>query len=525
MGLEPAFSRHSWPVSDLMALPLEPDDPRLGIPRDALELNHRDKPDAVVLRASGLELEATAGAPLVAAVKTLPLARKWKLALVASCVFHVAVAAFFMARGNEPVLIEGAQETGSVVLGNAAQDDRAAGEPLESELNVAQVTLLTMIEATPIETVDAREVENDALAEAATTETLEPVEEAPVAPPAAGPVETVTAQAAPQVMPDRSPPATAEPQTPVATSEFVPEVLTAERNDPDENTVVQPQDEVSPSSPSETTKAETAQPTETIPATPMEAEAVEPVAEAQTASPPETVTETPVEVQPAEATADAQPSEAPDEVQPVETPETITAEMVPTPRPEAAREKPEPKAAEKPKQPEKRQEERKAAPKKVQPQAAEKPAKPKETRTAAKGENKAQRRAQKGGNGGKGKANAAKGVTNGRQDGTGLNKGKGGKSGSGNAAVSNYPGKVTAKLRRAARGISRSVRRQAKNDVQVGFTISAGGGVSGVRITRSSGSPELDQMALAVVRRAAPFPPIPEGAGRSSWPFAMPLGF
>jgi protein TonB len=41
----------------------------------------------------------------------------------------------------------------------------------------------------------------------------------------------------------------------------------------------------------------------------------------------------------------------------------------------------------------------------------------------------------------------------------------------------------------------------------------------------SSGSPVLDKAAVETVRRAAPFPVIPEGAGRSSWPFTVPLAF
>ena len=90
--------------------------------------------------------------------------------------------------------------------------------------------------------------------------------------------------------------------------------------------------------------------------------------------------------------------------------------------------------------------------------------------------------------------------------------------------MSNYPGKVVAKLRRALRGISSSARAKARNDVQVSFTVNANGGVGGIRIARSSGSPELDAAALAVIRRAAPFPPIPADAGRTSWAFALPLG-
>jgi protein TonB len=59
----------------------------------------------------------------------------------------------------------------------------------------------------------------------------------------------------------------------------------------------------------------------------------------------------------------------------------------------------------------------------------------------------------------------------------------------------------------------------------VAFTVSASGGVTAVRLAGSSGSAVLDKAALDAVRRAAPFPPIPEDAGRSSWSFTVPLVF
>ena len=90
--------------------------------------------------------------------------------------------------------------------------------------------------------------------------------------------------------------------------------------------------------------------------------------------------------------------------------------------------------------------------------------------------------------------------------------------------MSNYPGKVLAKLRRAMRGISRGVRAKAQNDVHVSFVVDAAGGVGGVRVVQSSGSPELDRAAVEMVHRAAPFPPIPPEAGRASWQFTLPLG-
>jgi periplasmic protein TonB len=95
----------------------------------------------------------------------------------------------------------------------------------------------------------------------------------------------------------------------------------------------------------------------------------------------------------------------------------------------------------------------------------------------------------------------------------------------GNAAVSNYPGKVASQLRRALRYPREARREGIKGTVVVSFTVSRNGSVGGVRIARSSGSPVLDRAAGEAVRRAAPFRPIPEADGRSSWSFSVPLAF
>ncbi|MDO9414965.1 cell envelope integrity protein TolA [Pararhizobium sp.] len=95
----------------------------------------------------------------------------------------------------------------------------------------------------------------------------------------------------------------------------------------------------------------------------------------------------------------------------------------------------------------------------------------------------------------------------------------------GNAAVTNYPGKVRSKLNRAFRYPSAAQRERLRGTALVRFTVNSGGGVSGVSIARSAGSSILDQAAMDTVRRASPFPKIPEGAGKSSWTFTVPLAF
>jgi len=95
----------------------------------------------------------------------------------------------------------------------------------------------------------------------------------------------------------------------------------------------------------------------------------------------------------------------------------------------------------------------------------------------------------------------------------------------GNAAESNYKGKVRSKVQRHFRYPKSADRAGVSGTVTVSFTVSSSGGVSGVRIVKGSGSPVLDEAALNAVRGAEPFPKIPEGANRGSWPFVLPLQF
>lgn len=80
----------------------------------------------------------------------------------------------------------------------------------------------------------------------------------------------------------------------------------------------------------------------------------------------------------------------------------------------------------------------------------------------------------------------------------------------GNAAATNYPGQVMRKISRVARP---SV--GARGESVVVFRIGAGGRLENVSIAKSSGSLRLDNAAIRVIQRAAPFPPPPQGARRS----------
>ncbi len=101
--------------------------------------------------------------------------------------------------------------------------------------------------------------------------------------------------------------------------------------------------------------------------------------------------------------------------------------------------------------------------------------------------------------------------------------GKGQKSDGGSGASSKYPGQVQVRVHRATRYPSSA--RGSDGEAHVTFTVAADGSVSRIALSRSSGNAALDDAALAAVRRAAPFPPIPEGAGRSSWTFSFPVAF
>lgn len=133
------------------------------------------------------------------------------------------------------------------------------------------------------------------------------------------------------------------------------------------------------------------------------------------------------------------------------------------------------------------------------------------------------KQAKAAGQNGDSNANARKGSADGSDKAaSGANKGKGKANAAGNAAVSNYPGKVRSRIARAAGKIPRSLKSKAKGDVVVSFTVTSSGGLGGVSIARSSGVAALDSAAIAAVRRAAPFPAIPDG--RASWQFTIPMG-
>ena len=88
---------------------------------------------------------------------------------------------------------------------------------------------------------------------------------------------------------------------------------------------------------------------------------------------------------------------------------------------------------------------------------------------------------------------------------------------SGNAAASNYPGKVYAKIAR-----TRQKSAGGRGIAHVSFNVSPGGQAVAISIARSSGNARIDRAALAHVKRAAPFPKPPPGARTR---FVIPIEF
>lgn len=388
--------------------------------------------------------------PLLYALPAAPLAdnvatphtppRKWLASVLTSIAIHAALSAFFLMRGESDMAqIAGAEESGILMQGNAAEDQARAGDIRELD-PATNVSIVTMLAARPVESIEATRVEGVETIEAIettiaaqmTTERLESVQETPQA--EAPPDAAVIA------MPDRAALVANEPSASVPPADTVPELLATDTPE-----IVTDDNIVAPvPRPAETT------PRDTLAPVPPDAVAVEALPE---------VIESP-KLERAAPTKPAKPAKA-----------------KPPAAPKADTKKP-PKAA----------------------QASS-------------------------GAGGRNSSDSKRGTADGEVTGTKADKaGTGRNSAAGNAAVSNYPGKVRARLSRALRAIPRSARASADSDVHVAFTVTANGSLGGVRIARSSGSPSLDNAALAAVRRAAPFPPIPPAAGRATWPFSIPLG-
>jgi protein TonB len=491
LGIEPTFARNApvWPLTALGRLPEEAPDPAFFLPDGLLEKGAREAVETIYLNDRNPALARAPIERLGPSVAKVARHGKWHAAIVASLVFHAAVAWFFIDQNRDDVLIEGSENAGITMLGSASEDQLAAGDA-----EATQVTLIDMVEPKPVETVTAETVPVVETAEAAPVETAEPVEEVVAEAPVPEMVVAETQAVTPPIEAQTAPPETAQ-----ATPEEKPAEVVTE-TPPTASEPVEEAGTVLPSDTPEILAVDEVAPPDDATAVAKPAEAAEPaeVAKAETVE-----------------TAEAVKAETVETVR--ETPETVEAVKETPPESEKPVAKPESKPV---KKVEAKPVEKKKPEKKAEMKPAEKPAEKKAVEARPK------KKPTKAGSGGANQADAKRGAADGQEAGTTAAKGKKGKTASsGNASASNYPGKIVSKLRRALRYPAEARAKRLKGEVQVAFTVSASGGVSGVRVVRSSGSPVLDKAALDTVRRAAPFPAIPSDAGRSSWPFTVPLAF
>ncbi|TGS08228.1 TonB family protein, partial [Mesorhizobium sp. M4B.F.Ca.ET.190.01.1.1] len=74
------------------------------------------------------------------------------------------------------------------------------------------------------------------------------------------------------------------------------------------------------------------------------------------------------------------------------------------------------------------------------------------------------------------------------------------------------------------RTLAPSLQLAARNNAVVAFVVGRKGNIDELRILETSGSKVFDQAALGIVRKAAPFPPIPPEAASPSFEFEINIG-
>jgi protein TonB len=84
---------------------------------------------------------------------------------------------------------------------------------------------------------------------------------------------------------------------------------------------------------------------------------------------------------------------------------------------------------------------------------------------------------------------------------------------------------VSAKIKSAQRYPSRAHARGEQGTATVTFLLNRNGNVLSRSIVRSSGYAELDQEALAMIARAAPFPPFPPSITGETIKLPVPIQF
>jgi protein TonB len=91
--------------------------------------------------------------------------------------------------------------------------------------------------------------------------------------------------------------------------------------------------------------------------------------------------------------------------------------------------------------------------------------------------------------------------------------------------VPNWKSQLIARLIRNKQYPAEARARGEHGTVQVAFSIDRRGDVHRQRIVQSSGSPLLDRATLALVNRAAPFPPPPAEMRGAEIPINVPIRY
>ena len=213
MATDPALAidRMSWALAGADPWMVEPDDARI-LRGGLLEITVGGSARRGIVADNDDALPLPAGEPL--AVPGSPIARRrsWTIAAIAaSCAFHGCVALFFLTRGPDSALLEGSENAGITILGDATDDQAMSRAMSPIDPAITEVTLISTIEARPVETTDAvavtqvekAEIVETLLPEATAVETLEPVEQAAALFEPAAPVAGEAASPAPaEILPE-----------------------------------------------------------------------------------------------------------------------------------------------------------------------------------------------------------------------------------------------------------------------------------------------------------------------------------
>jgi protein TonB len=93
------------------------------------------------------------------------------------------------------------------------------------------------------------------------------------------------------------------------------------------------------------------------------------------------------------------------------------------------------------------------------------------------------------------------------------------------AALASWRDQVHAQLQRAKRYPRGAGKRREQGMVTVTFLLSSNGNVLSKSVVRSSGYADLDQEELAMIARAAPFPPFPPSITGETLNLPVPIQF